>query len=177
MLFYQRIWETIKGDLFDFFSDFYQNGKIPESIKSTFLTLIPKKEGASVTNDFRPISLISDPCKIIAKDLSNRMKSILHEAIDGNRFAFVKERNIMAYIMIANESVEDYRHRKKAGLILKQDLEKAYNYTHWEFLDYIMARKGFGSKWRKWIYGCLQSSHFLILINGSAKGFLIARED
>lgn len=102
------------------------------------------------------------------------MKSILHEAIDGNQFAFVKERNVMDCIIIANESVEYHCHLRKAGLILKLDLEKAYDYNNWEFLDYVMAREGFGSKWIKWIYGCLQSSHFSILINGSAKGFFPA---
>lgn len=44
--------------------------------------------------------------------------------------------------LVANETLEDYRHRKKRGLILKLDWEKAYNYTNWDILDYIMARKG-----------------------------------
>lgn len=77
----------------------------------------------------------------------------------------------MDCILIANESVEDYRHWKKKGLIVKLDLKKAYDYTNWDLLDYMISRKGFGSKWRSWIYGCLASSHFSILINGSAKGF------
>lgn len=102
------------------------------------------------------------------------MKGILHEAIDGTQLAFVNDRNIMDCIMIANESVEDNVHCKKKGLILKLDLEKASDYTNWEFLDYIMVRKGFRSKWRKRIYGCPQSSNFSILINGSAKGFFPA---
>lgn len=34
-----------------------------------------------------------------------------------------------------------------------------------------MDRKGFDSKWRFWIHGCLESSHFSILINGSPKAF------
>lgn len=52
----------------------------------------------------------------------------------------------MAFTLIANEATEDYRHHKKSGLVLKLDLEKAYDYTSWESLDYIVARKGFGSK-------------------------------
>lgn len=35
----------------------------------------------------------------------------------------------MDSILVANESMEDYRHRKKKGLVLKLDLEKEYNYT------------------------------------------------
>lgn len=58
MFFYQEFWKTIKDNLFAFFSKFYQNEKIPKGINATFLTLIPKKVGASFVNDFRPISLI-----------------------------------------------------------------------------------------------------------------------
>lgn len=35
-----------------------------------------------------------------------------------------------------------------------------------------MACKEFGSKWRSWAHGCLHSSHFSILINGSPKHFV-----
>lgn len=35
--------------------------------------------------------------------------------------------------------MEDYRHQKKKGLVLKLDLGKAYK--DWDFLDYIMEEK------------------------------------
>lgn len=34
---------------------------------------------------------------------------------------------------------------KKRGTLIKLDLEKAYDYTDWEFLNYTITRKGFGS--------------------------------
>lgn len=37
-----------------------------------------------------------------------------------------------------------------------------------------MARKGFRSKWRKWIHHCLECSHFSIMLYGSLKGFFLA---
>lgn len=40
----------------------------------------------------------------------------------------------MDCILIANETIEEYRHSKKKGIILKLDLEKAYDYmigTFW----------------------------------------------
>lgn len=66
MRFYQEYWEILKDDLLSFFSEFHLNGKIPKGINSTFWTL-PKKIGASFVHDFRPISLISGPYKILAK--------------------------------------------------------------------------------------------------------------
>lgn len=100
--FFPEFWETIKDEIF-LFSEFYQNGKIPKGISTAFLTLIPKKVGASFASEFRPISTIFGPYKILAKVLSNRIKEILHEAIDENQFAFIKDRNIMDCMLIANE--------------------------------------------------------------------------
>lgn len=92
----------------------------------TFLTLIPKKTGASAITDFCHISLISAPYKILAKALSNHILLVIHDTIDGNQFPFVKDRNTMDCISATNESVEYYHRTKKRGTIIKLDLEKAY---------------------------------------------------
>lgn len=52
----------------------------------------------------------------------------------------------MDYILIANESVEDYRHRKKKRMILKIRSKRPMTTQNWIFLHYMMAQEGFGSK-------------------------------
>lgn len=138
---------------------------------STFITFIPKKIRANRFQDFRPISLISAPYKIIAKILSNRIWEVLHEVIVGNQYAFIKGRQILDSIFIANECVEDYWRRKQKELIVKLDLEKANDKTDWDFLDYVLARKGLGVLWRSWTYGWLSFAHCSIILSGSPKGF------
>lgn len=53
---------------------------------------------------------------------------------------------------------------------MKPDLEKAYDKVSWEFLDTILAPKGFGHTWRMWIRGCLCNTNFSIIINGKPRG-------
>lgn len=67
------------------------NGKVSQGLNSTFISLIPKKVGANRIQDFRPISLISQLIKIIAKVLSNGIHLVIHDAIDDNQYALLKE--------------------------------------------------------------------------------------
>ena len=51
------------------------------SHNATFLVFIPKKEGASDVQDFRPISLVGSLYKIIAKVLANRLKRVMGKLV------------------------------------------------------------------------------------------------
>ena len=73
-------------------------------------------------------------------------------------------------VLIANEVVEEYRAKKKEGVVFKIDFEKAYDHISWEFLDFVLERKGFGNKWRSWIKGCISSANFSVVINGRPRG-------
>lgn len=126
LLFFQEGWDTINDDILSCFTVFHSNKKKIRGLNVTFLTLIPKKTGASAITDFCHISLISAPYKILAKALSNHILLVIHDTIDGNQFPFVKDRNTMDCTSVTNESVEDYHRTKKRGTIIKLDLEKAY---------------------------------------------------
>ncbi|GKE07063.1 RNA-directed DNA polymerase, eukaryota, reverse transcriptase zinc-binding domain protein, partial [Tanacetum coccineum] len=52
-------------------------------------------------------------------------------------------------------------------MVFKVDFEKAFDYIRWDFLDLVMAKLGFGFKWRSWIHGCLRNARSSVLINGS----------
>lgn len=60
-------WEVMKGDIMQFLDDFHDRGKIPKGLNNTFISLIPKKDGANDIKDYRPISLVGGPYKILSK--------------------------------------------------------------------------------------------------------------
>lgn len=72
-------------------------------IHGWFITLIPKIAGANMLKDFRPISLLGCHNKIISKILANRLKSVLPGLIWECQNAFIKGRQILDSVLIANE--------------------------------------------------------------------------
>ena len=75
---------------------------------------------------------------------------------------------------IANEVVDEKRRSEEEGIVFKIDFEKAYDHVDWGFLGLVLERKGFSPKWRSWMRGCLTSTSFTIIVNGSAKGWVKA---
>ncbi|XP_060969805.1 secreted RxLR effector protein 78-like [Cannabis sativa] len=102
--------------------------------------------------------------------LSIRLRGVLEKTIHETQSAFVEGRQILDSVLIANETVEDYRCKGKSGLVLKIDFEKAYDRVDWNFLDLVLCKKGFGVTWRKWINKCLSSTSFSVFINGRPRG-------
>lgn len=66
-LFLKKCWQYIKEDFYKLCSDFY-NGQVNlQCINTSYIILIPKKDGPETVNDFRPISLMNISLKLILK--------------------------------------------------------------------------------------------------------------
>lgn len=148
-------------------NEFHQNGKLVRGINSSFIALIPKNENLSSLGEYRPISLIGSLYKILAKVLSNRIKTVMPRIISDTQPAFIGGRNILDGILIANEVVDGWKKDRKNGIILKLDFEKAYDSVNWGFLVSMLSNFGFGAKWVSWIKECVTSANISIFVNSS----------
>lgn len=167
MVCFQKCWKIFKSDIMQFFKDFHRHAKLVKGISSSFITLIPKKDYPVTLLDYRPISLIGSMYKILTKVLANKMKKVLPRVVSSVQSAFLKGRNILDGVLIANEVVEWWKMSHKQGVILKLDFQKAYDSVNWEFLLHMLQNFGFGSRFVGWIKECVASARILVLVNGS----------
>ena len=158
-------------EVLGFFKEFHEQSRFVKNLNATFLVLIPKKQTVEDFKDLRPISLVGGLYKILAKVLANRIKRVLDKVISKSQNAFVKDRQILDAVLIANELVDSTLRRKDQGMVCKLDIEKAYDNISWEFLNQVMGRMGFGGRWLSWINWCISTVSFSVLINGSPVGF------
>uniref|UniRef100_A0A2N9H5P7 Reverse transcriptase domain-containing protein n=1 Tax=Fagus sylvatica TaxID=28930 RepID=A0A2N9H5P7_FAGSY len=171
MAFFQRCWAIVKDDIMAVLHDFHAHGTFEKSINATFIALIPKKPGAVECKDFRPISFISGVYKILSKVLANRLSLVLDKVVSASQNAFIGGRQILDSVLIANECLDSRLKSNTPGVLCKLDLEKAYDHINWNFLIYMLRRCGFSEKWRHWIYACISSVRFSVLVNGNSRGF------
>ena len=168
MAFWLFCWDVVKPEILGLFREFYLHGTFQRSLNSTFLLLIPKKEGTEDLKNFRPISLVGSVYKLLAKVLANRLKTVMGEVISNSQHTFVHGRQILDVVLIANEVLDSRLKDNIPDLLLKMDIEKAFDHVNWNFLMEVMSKMGFGHIWMKW---CSSTATFSILINGSPSGF------
>ncbi|XP_042515366.1 uncharacterized protein LOC122089737 [Macadamia integrifolia] len=170
--FFIQCWEIVGDDFCGAVIAFFRGGKLPNGVNNSFVTLIPKVEGAISLDKFRPISMANFFCKVLSKIMAERLSCLLPRLVSDEQGAFQKGKIISSNIGLASE-LANLLHTsvRGGGMGIKIDVQKAYDTLSWDFLFAVLKKFGFSDVWLAWIHEILVSSRISVLLNGGPVGF------
>jgi hypothetical protein len=166
--FFQKNWETMKKDVITRVKYFFASRKMPQGINDTAIVLIPKKDDPDCLKDYRAISLCNVIYNIVSKCMVNRLRPLLQDIIAPTQSTFIPGRMIIDNALIAFECL----HALKTGNrdckkfeAYKLDLTKAYDRVDWRYLEGVLRRLCFHTKWIQWIMECVTTVRYSVHFN------------
>jgi hypothetical protein len=166
--FFQKCWPTVGDSVVKEVRQIFSTGRMPEYLNRTLISLIPKCLGPETLSQFRLISLCNTVYKIVTKIIVSRLRPIMGNLVSPFQAAFVPGRRGLDNVVIAQELIHSI-HRKKSRmgqLILKLDLEKAYDRIEWDFIHEVLIFFKFPPSFVALVLKCVSTFSFSILVNG-----------
>ncbi|MCH96329.1 LINE-1 reverse transcriptase like [Trifolium medium] len=102
-----------------------------------------------------------------ARSRIDRLKGVIRKLISTCQTAFVPGRQILDGVVVVNELIDLAKRRRDKALLLKVDFEKAYDSVNWKYLNFVLRKMKFPTKWMEWMKACIFTSSMSILVNGS----------
>lgn len=167
-VFYQRNWETVKDSVCSFVVEAFRRKHFPSEMNLALVSLIPKVQNPESITQFRPIALTNVITKIISKVIANRLKGVVAKIVSPTQAAFTPGRQAAENIIIAQELVHTMKHKsgKKGIMVVKVDLEKAYDRVSWPFMRRVLERVGFSASMVDLMMFMISSARTSIIWNG-----------
>jgi hypothetical protein len=93
------------------------------------------------------------------------LEPIAERILHKSQIAFIKGRNIMNSVL-AHEILHETKRKKRIGVVLKLDFEKAYDKVSWEFLIQCLKKRGFNETWCDWVALMVKNGTVSVKLNG-----------
>ncbi|XP_074298451.1 uncharacterized protein LOC141629330 [Silene latifolia] len=148
------------------------SGKVLKEANNTTLTLIPKVNVPDSVTQFRPITCCNTVYKCMAKVLCSRLSCVLPDIIHPSQGAFVAGRDIVGNILICQDLIKLYNRKIcSPKIMMKIDLQKAYDSIEWSFLHDMLVHLQFPQSSIDLIMQCVSSPSYSLALNGEVFGF------
>lgn len=168
--FFIAFWEDLKGSFSELVQSAFDSFTLPETMRTSIITLIFKKKSREDIRNYRPISLLCSDYKIIAKALAERMKAVLPSVIHKDQTGFLKNRYIGENVTLFLDTQEYLSRNEKRGYAFLADWENAYDRIDRSFIEQSLTAFGFGPRFCRWFHLLHNDSSAQVIVNGFLSG-------
>jgi exonuclease III len=170
--FYKHFWHDIKHLLINSINHSLEHGQLSITQKQGIISLIPKaNKDTSKLKNWRPITLLNQDYKYLAKCLANRCRKILPDIISPDQTGFVPNRIIGTNILKAQQMLDICEELQQEGLMACIDFEKAFDRIEWQFIWESLQYFNAPPKLIEWIKILYQDITTCIINNGHRSEF------
>lgn len=136
---------------------------------AAYVCLIPNVTTTSLISEYRPISLCNVLCKFIMKCITMRLRNFMPDLISLCQSSFIRGRSTHDNVFVLQEilpSLRTKRKNKTGCMVMKLDLEKAYDRIRWDFLEETLVAFNFPRNLIRIIMFCVTNAKSQLLWNG-----------
>jgi exonuclease III len=165
--FYKIMWPNIKKYLLSSITATLSKGEMSISQKQGIISLIPKpNKDSSKLKNWRPITLLNQDYKYLAKCLANRCRKILPDIISPDQTGFVPNRLIGTNILKAQGIISQLKENQEEGILMGIDFEKAFDTIEWCYIIKALEHFNFPPILINWIRSLYNNISTCIINNG-----------
>lgn len=166
--FYKAFWVQIEPLFMPMVTDFFENGVLPDTMKTAIISLIHKKDkDAAECASYHPISLLPVDFKILSKLIAHRLEDLLPQIINPDQSGFMKARYASDNIRRLLNIIDHSSLHNRTALLLSLDAEKAFDRVEWSYLFAVLEKFNLGEKCIRWVRTMYSNPQAQICINGT----------
>ena len=137
--FFKFFWTDIGHFILQSLNYGYRNGSLSITQKQGVITCIPKQNKSWINlKNWRPISLLNVIYKLASAVISNRLKKVLDNIINGNQKGFIAGRLLGENVRLIYDVLFESKKQNLPGLLLPIDFEKAFDTVSWKFIMKVL---------------------------------------
>jgi len=164
--FYMHFYELFEDIFYKLFKCIEEESVMSRSMRHGMITLIHKKNDKRLLKNWRPISLLNVDYKILARIMSNRIKTVLPKIISREQSACIMGRDISDTICSIRDIIHLVENEKMEGYLVKIDQQKAFDRVDHMFLLKCLDKYGFGKAFKNWIHIFYTDIYSTVKCNG-----------
>jgi hypothetical protein len=138
--------------------------ELPEEWKESIIVPTHKKGEKTDCNNYRGISLLPTPYKILSNILLSRLIPYSEEIVVDHQCGFRRNRSTTDHIFCIRQILEKKWEQNEAVHQLFIDFKKAYDSVRWEALYNILIESGIRKNLVRIINMCLNESYSRVLV-------------
>ena len=152
MDFYKKFSNKLAPILLEVFNEALEKKALPLTLTQATITLLLKKgKEPTECGSYRPISLLNQEQKILAKVLALRLEAIIAQIISTDQTGFIKGRHLFFNIRKLLNIIHTSNSLLPPEAVISLDAEKAFDRVEWPYLFSVLRKFGFGETFVSWI--------------------------